>query len=45
MRGSVFLTMEVGAQDLREGILITAHTSQRGDRGKIEGAGKTAVQG
>jgi len=44
-RGSVFLTMEVGVQDLREGVSITAHTFQRGGRGKTEGAGKTAVQG
>ena len=37
--------MEVGAQELKEGISITAHTSQKGGQKKTEEVGKTAAQG
>jgi hypothetical protein len=37
--------MEVGAQELKEGISITAHIFQRGGQGKTEEEGKTAAQG
>jgi hypothetical protein len=43
--GFTYQTMEVGAQELREGTSITAHTFQRGGRGKTEGVGLTAAQG
>jgi hypothetical protein len=37
--------MEAGAQELREGILATAHIFQNGVQVKTEGVEKTAVQG
>jgi len=37
--------MEAGAQELREGISVTAHIFPRDAQGRREGVGKTAAQG